>query len=177
MKTIGIILIILGIVAFAYQGITYTSREKVIDVGSVEVTANKKNTIAKFNIQSFLLSSDYTILFRNFNRNLIKQMAYFWPLKIETLCLPSVLFASHQQQHYTAYERNTTHNRWQGNSICLFSSYLNWTNIDDFLSGLIGYTLIGKDHDPQNNENNTYCFHLIFPFSYLFKDIYLASRN
>jgi len=45
MKTIGIILIILGIVAFAYQGITYTSREKVIDVGSVEVTANKTNTI------------------------------------------------------------------------------------------------------------------------------------
>ena len=48
MKTntvIAIVLIIVGIVAFAYQGITYTSREKVIDVGSVEVTANKTNTI------------------------------------------------------------------------------------------------------------------------------------
>ena len=45
MKILGILLIILGIVAFAYQGITYTSREKVIDVGSVEVTANKTNTI------------------------------------------------------------------------------------------------------------------------------------
>ena len=45
MKILGILLIILGIAAFAYQGITYTSREKVIDVGSVEVTANKTNTI------------------------------------------------------------------------------------------------------------------------------------
>ncbi len=45
MKMLGIILIIIGIVAFAYQGITYTSREKVVDIGSVEVTANKTNTI------------------------------------------------------------------------------------------------------------------------------------
>ena len=48
MKTntvIAIILIIVGIVAFAYQGITYTSREKVVDIGPVEVTANKTNTI------------------------------------------------------------------------------------------------------------------------------------
>ena len=30
---IGIALILLGIVAFAYQGITYTSREKVGDIG------------------------------------------------------------------------------------------------------------------------------------------------
>ena len=45
MKTIGIILIIVGIVAFAYQGITYTSKEKIVDIGSVQVTANKTNTI------------------------------------------------------------------------------------------------------------------------------------
>lgn len=30
---IAIILIAIGIVAFAYQGITYTTREKVIDLG------------------------------------------------------------------------------------------------------------------------------------------------
>jgi len=37
MKTyslIGIVLIAIGIVAFAYQGITYTTREKVIEIGS-----------------------------------------------------------------------------------------------------------------------------------------------
>ena len=48
MKTntvIAIILIIVGIVAFAYQGITYTSKEKVVDLGPLHVTANKTNTI------------------------------------------------------------------------------------------------------------------------------------
>ena len=47
MKTntvIAIILIIVGIVAFAYQGIQYTSREKVIDLGPVQVTAEKTRT-------------------------------------------------------------------------------------------------------------------------------------
>ena len=44
MKILGILLIIVGIAVFAYQGITYTSREKVIDVGSVEVTAERTRT-------------------------------------------------------------------------------------------------------------------------------------
>jgi len=44
MKILGILLIIIGIVAFAYQGITYTSREKVVDLGPVEVTAEKTST-------------------------------------------------------------------------------------------------------------------------------------
>ena len=42
---IGIILIVIGIVAFAYQGITYTTREKVVDIGPLEVTADKTKTI------------------------------------------------------------------------------------------------------------------------------------
>ena len=36
MKTytwIGIILIVIGIIAFEYQGITYTTREKIVDIG------------------------------------------------------------------------------------------------------------------------------------------------
>ena len=47
MKTntvLAIILIIVGIVAFAYQGIQYTSSEKVIDLGPVQVTAEKTST-------------------------------------------------------------------------------------------------------------------------------------
>ena len=47
MKTntvLAIVLIIVGIVAFAYQGIQYTSREKVIDLGPVQVTAEKTST-------------------------------------------------------------------------------------------------------------------------------------
>ena len=41
----GIALIILGIVAFTYQGITYTTREKILDIGPIEATAEKKKTI------------------------------------------------------------------------------------------------------------------------------------
>jgi hypothetical protein len=42
---IGVGLILLGIVAFAYQGITYTSREKIIDIGPIQATADTQKTI------------------------------------------------------------------------------------------------------------------------------------
>lgn len=42
---IGIILIVLAIISFAYQGITYTTREKVLDIGPLEATAEKQKTI------------------------------------------------------------------------------------------------------------------------------------
>jgi uncharacterized membrane protein len=45
MKIAGIILIVLGVLALAYQGIQYTSREKVIDIGPLKVTADEKKTI------------------------------------------------------------------------------------------------------------------------------------
>jgi hypothetical protein len=44
MKILAIILIVVGIAAFAYQGITYKSREKVVDLGPVQVTAEKTRT-------------------------------------------------------------------------------------------------------------------------------------
>ena len=40
----GIILIVIGIVALAYQGITYTTREKVVDIGPIQMTAEKTKT-------------------------------------------------------------------------------------------------------------------------------------
>ena len=42
---VGIILIILAVVAFSYQGITYTKREKVLDIGPIQATTEKKETI------------------------------------------------------------------------------------------------------------------------------------
>jgi hypothetical protein len=48
MKTytlIGIILIVIGIIALAYQGITYTTREKVVDIGPIQINADKTKTI------------------------------------------------------------------------------------------------------------------------------------
>jgi len=35
----------LGVIAFSYQGITYTKREKVLDIGPIYATAEKKETI------------------------------------------------------------------------------------------------------------------------------------
>lgn len=42
---LGIILIVVGIVAFAYQGITYRTREKVVDLGPVHMTAERTRTL------------------------------------------------------------------------------------------------------------------------------------
>ncbi len=41
----GIILIALGVVAFGYQGITYTTTEKIIDIGPLKVTEEKSKTL------------------------------------------------------------------------------------------------------------------------------------
>ncbi len=42
---IGIALLVLGVAALAYQGITYTTREKVIDLGPISASVEKKKTI------------------------------------------------------------------------------------------------------------------------------------
>lgn len=42
---IGIILIVVAVAAFAYQGISYTTKEKVIDLGPLQVTADKTRTL------------------------------------------------------------------------------------------------------------------------------------
>lgn len=42
---LGILLVVLGALALAYQGITYTHREKVIDLGPIHATADEQKTI------------------------------------------------------------------------------------------------------------------------------------
>jgi uncharacterized membrane protein len=42
---VGIALILLGIVAFTYQGGSDISREKVIDIGSIQATGDNQKTI------------------------------------------------------------------------------------------------------------------------------------
>jgi drug/metabolite transporter (DMT)-like permease len=41
----GIVLIVIGVVVLVYQGITYTTREKVLEVGPVEVRKETQKTI------------------------------------------------------------------------------------------------------------------------------------
>jgi len=40
----GIVLIVLGLAALVYGGITYTSRETVIDIGPIQATADRERT-------------------------------------------------------------------------------------------------------------------------------------
>jgi len=42
---IGIALVALGLIALAHQGITYTSRETVVDLGPIKATADRQNMI------------------------------------------------------------------------------------------------------------------------------------
>ena len=44
-KLIGVALIALGVIALVYQGITYTSKEKIIDVGPLKAEVDRKKTI------------------------------------------------------------------------------------------------------------------------------------
>jgi hypothetical protein len=45
MKAIGVLLIVLGVIGLAYGGFTWTTREKVVDLGPVEVTQNKTKSL------------------------------------------------------------------------------------------------------------------------------------
>jgi hypothetical protein len=41
----GVVLIVLGLAGLVYQGITYTSRETVLDVGPLHATADRQKTL------------------------------------------------------------------------------------------------------------------------------------
>ncbi len=41
----GIVLIVLGVIALAYQGFTYTTQKKVLDVGPIQATKEEHKTV------------------------------------------------------------------------------------------------------------------------------------
>lgn len=43
---IGIILIVIGVAGFALGGFSFTQKEKVLDLGPIEATADDKKTVA-----------------------------------------------------------------------------------------------------------------------------------
>ncbi|MGB7620728.1 MAG: DUF3185 domain-containing protein [Terriglobia bacterium] len=43
---IGILLVILGVLALAYQGFNYTHQEKVLDVGPIHATVEKHDRVS-----------------------------------------------------------------------------------------------------------------------------------
>ena len=42
---IGVVLIVVGILALAYQGLTYTTQKKVLDIGPIQATKEEHHTI------------------------------------------------------------------------------------------------------------------------------------
>jgi len=45
MRIIGIVLIVIGLISLALGGISYTTKEKVVDIGPLEATAERHKTI------------------------------------------------------------------------------------------------------------------------------------
>jgi len=43
-KTIGLAIAIIGLIMTLYTGFTYVTREKIVDIGSVEISADKDHT-------------------------------------------------------------------------------------------------------------------------------------
>jgi hypothetical protein len=45
MKALGIVLIVLGILALAYGGFTYTHEKKVVDLGPIQASRKETSTV------------------------------------------------------------------------------------------------------------------------------------
>ncbi|MDN3588270.1 hypothetical protein QWY86_16425 [Pedobacter aquatilis] len=44
-KTVGLILIIVGIVMLVWTGFSYTKKEKVVDAGPIQISADKEKSV------------------------------------------------------------------------------------------------------------------------------------
>lgn len=44
-RTVGLVLIVLGVVMLIWTGFSYTKKEKVIDAGPIQVSADKQKTV------------------------------------------------------------------------------------------------------------------------------------
>ena len=45
MKALGIILLVVGVLSLVYQGFTYTTQKKVLDVGPIQATKEEHHTV------------------------------------------------------------------------------------------------------------------------------------
>ena len=45
LRTLGLVLVVFGLVSLAYQGVTYTTREKVFDIGPISATTERTKRI------------------------------------------------------------------------------------------------------------------------------------
>ena len=45
MKSLGLILIVIGIIMLIWTGFSYTKKEKVVDAGPIEISADKEKSV------------------------------------------------------------------------------------------------------------------------------------
>lgn len=45
MKKIGLILLVLGVLLSVYSGFNFITKEKVVDIGDIQITADKNHTV------------------------------------------------------------------------------------------------------------------------------------
>ena len=65
----GIVLVILGIFSFAYQGISFTTQKKVVDVGPIHATKDEKHTVPLTPVLGGLLLAGGVILILSGSRS------------------------------------------------------------------------------------------------------------
>lgn len=46
MKALGVVLVVIGIVALIYGGVSWTRKDTVVDAGPIEITTDKKESVA-----------------------------------------------------------------------------------------------------------------------------------
>lgn len=44
-RTLGMILVILGVVMLIWTGFTYTKKEKIVDAGPIQISADKEKSV------------------------------------------------------------------------------------------------------------------------------------
>lgn len=44
-KSLGVTLIAIGLIMLVWSGFTYTKKEKIVDIGPVEITADKQESV------------------------------------------------------------------------------------------------------------------------------------
>jgi hypothetical protein len=59
---VAILLLALGVAGLGYQGITYTTRERVVDAGPLHIDAEKKHTLPLMPIAAGLLVAGGVVL-------------------------------------------------------------------------------------------------------------------
>ena len=70
MKNIGIALIVIGLIMTLVTGFNFVTREKVVDLGSVEITSRKNNPVRWSPIiGGVLLVTGIIIMVTNKNKN------------------------------------------------------------------------------------------------------------